>query len=54
MSDSKSVAPATKPVSRRKFLTGAAGAAGAAAAGFPMISVAQSPIVLKMQARTRA
>ncbi len=38
-----------KVVSRRKFLTGAAGAAGAAAVGFPMISVAQSPIVLKMQ-----
>jgi TRAP-type mannitol/chloroaromatic compound transport system substrate-binding protein len=34
---------------RRKFLSGAAGAAGAAAIGFPMISVAQSPIVLKMQ-----
>jgi len=39
-----------KPVTRRKFLTGAAGTAGAAAiTGFPMISVAQSPIVLKMQ-----
>ena len=36
--------------SRRKFLTGAAaGTAGAALAGFPMISVAQSPIVFKMQ-----
>jgi TRAP-type mannitol/chloroaromatic compound transport system substrate-binding protein len=36
--------------SRRKFLTGAAAATtGAAIAGFPMISVAQSPIVLKMQ-----
>ncbi len=33
---------------RRKFLTGAA-AAGAAAMTAPMISVAQSPIVLKMQ-----
>ncbi len=43
--------PATeaKKVTRRKFLTGAAGATGAAAVGFPMISVAQSPIVLKMQ-----
>jgi TRAP-type mannitol/chloroaromatic compound transport system substrate-binding protein len=36
--------------SRRKFLTGATVAAtGAAITGFPMISVAQSPIVLKMQ-----
>src|SRR5687768_10152784 len=35
---------------RRKFLTGAAAATtGAAIAGFPMISVAQSPVVLKMQ-----
>jgi len=36
--------------SRRKFLKAASGAAaGAATLGFPMISVAQSPIVLKMQ-----
>ena len=36
--------------SRRRFIgRAAAGAAGAAAAGFPMISVAQSPIVIKMQ-----
>jgi len=36
--------------SRRKFLTGAtAAAAGTAITGFPMISVAQSPVVLKMQ-----
>ena len=36
--------------SRRKFLTGAGAAtAGAAITGFPMISVAQSPVVLKMQ-----
>jgi TRAP-type mannitol/chloroaromatic compound transport system substrate-binding protein len=36
--------------SRRKFLTGAAAATtGAAIAAFPMISVAQSPVVLKMQ-----
>ena len=40
---------APKAVTRRKFLTGAAGATGAAIAGFPMIAVAQSPIVLKMQ-----
>ena len=41
----------TKPsASRRKFLTGAAAAtSGAAITGFPMISVAQSPVVLKMQ-----
>jgi len=38
--------PAT---TRRKFLTGAAAATGAAITGFPMISVAQSPIVIKMQ-----
>jgi len=44
--------PAEKssPPSRRKFLgTAAAGATGAAITSFPMISVAQSPIVLKMQ-----
>ena len=41
----------TKPLSRRKFLTGAATAtAGAATLGFPMIAKAQTPpIVLKMQ-----
>jgi len=39
-----------KVPSRRKFLTGAAAVtAGAGAIGFPMISVAQSPIVIKMQ-----
>ena len=43
------VASEAPKVNRRKFLAGAAGAAGAAVAGFPMISVAQSPIVLKMQ-----
>ena len=43
------VAPEATKANRRKFLTGAAGAAGAAITGFPMISVAQSPIVLKMQ-----
>ena len=47
----KKNAQATPDVSsRRKFLTGAAAATtGAASAGFPMISVAQSPIVIKMQ-----
>jgi TRAP-type mannitol/chloroaromatic compound transport system substrate-binding protein len=41
----------SKPgTTRRKFLTGAAAATtGAAITGFPMISVAQSPVVLKMQ-----
>ena len=43
------VAPAPAKTNRRKFLTGAAGAAGAAITGFPMISVAQAPIVVKMQ-----
>jgi TRAP-type mannitol/chloroaromatic compound transport system substrate-binding protein len=39
-----------KPLARRKFIgTAAAGATGAAIAGFPMISVAQSPVVFKMQ-----
>ncbi len=45
----QAVTPDAKKVNRRKFLTGAAAATGAAAVGFPMISVAQSPIVLKMQ-----
>ena len=47
----KAPQPAEKEIaSRRKFLTGAAAATtGAAIAGFPMVSVAQSPIVLKMQ-----
>ena len=44
------VKPAQASPARRKFLTGAAAATtGAAIAGFPMISVAQSPIVIKMQ-----
>lgn len=51
MPESKETSQKTEPqASRRKFLTGAAvGTAGAAIAGFPMISVAQSPIVFKMQ-----
>jgi TRAP-type mannitol/chloroaromatic compound transport system substrate-binding protein len=41
---------APEKVSRRKFLTTAAvGTAGAAAAGFPMISSAQSPINMRWQ-----
>jgi len=43
-------APTEASPTRRKFLTGAAAVTtGAAIAGFPMISVAQSPIVIKMQ-----
>jgi TRAP-type mannitol/chloroaromatic compound transport system substrate-binding protein len=43
-------APEQPSATRRKFLTGAAAATtGAAITGFPMISVAQAPIVLKMQ-----
>ena len=46
--DSKT--PPTEPLTRRKFLSGAAvGTAGAVAAGFPMISVAQSPITMRWQ-----
>jgi TRAP-type mannitol/chloroaromatic compound transport system substrate-binding protein len=45
----KPAVAAPKAVTRRKFLTGTAVATGAAITGFPMISVAQSPIVLKMQ-----
>ncbi|MBI5109599.1 MAG: TRAP transporter substrate-binding protein [Rhodocyclales bacterium] len=45
MSDTKQTQP-----SRRKFLAAAAtGTAGAVAAGFPMISVAQSPITMRWQ-----
>lgn len=41
---------ASPKVSRRKFLTTAAtGTTGAAIAGFPMIAVAESSIVPKMQ-----
>lgn len=54
MSDSKTPAPTTAgtepQASRRRFFGKAATAAVAAPlAGFPMISVAQSPVVLKMQ-----
>jgi TRAP-type mannitol/chloroaromatic compound transport system substrate-binding protein len=46
----KAQAPAQPAASRRKFLAGAAAATtGAAITAFPMISVAQSPVVLKMQ-----
>jgi len=42
--------PAEKKLSRRSFLSkAAAGTAGAAALGFPMISVAQSPISMRWQ-----
>ncbi|MBL0142964.1 MAG: twin-arginine translocation signal domain-containing protein [Betaproteobacteria bacterium] len=49
MTDKTPVAKPAAPITRRKFLTGATVATGAAITGFPMISVAQSPIVLKMQ-----
>jgi TRAP-type mannitol/chloroaromatic compound transport system substrate-binding protein len=51
MQDDKTHVAPTAPAktSRRKFLTGAAAAAGAAAVSAPMISVAQSPVVIKMQ-----
>jgi TRAP-type mannitol/chloroaromatic compound transport system substrate-binding protein len=40
----------SKPLSRRKFLTGAAAAtAGAATLGFPMIAKAQGPIAMRWQ-----
>jgi TRAP-type mannitol/chloroaromatic compound transport system substrate-binding protein len=43
-------APEQPSATRRKFLTGAAAATtGAAITGFPMFSVAQTPIVIKMQ-----
>ena len=46
----KPVAQDAAKASRRKFLKGAAAVGtGAAITGFPMISVAQSPIVIKMQ-----
>ena len=42
--------PEEKKLSRRSFLSkAAAGTAGAAALGFPMISVAQSPITMRWQ-----
>mgnify|MGYP003484425392 CR=1 FL=1 len=42
--------PATPQPARRRFLGAAAsGAVGAAAMTAPMISVAQSPIMMKMQ-----
>ena len=48
--DQKSNPQAKPAASRRKFLTGAAAATtGAAIAGFPMISVAQTPISMRWQ-----
>jgi TRAP-type mannitol/chloroaromatic compound transport system substrate-binding protein len=48
--DQKKIPQAKPAASRRKFLTGAAAATtGAAIAGFPMISVAQSPISMRWQ-----
>jgi len=40
---------ATREASRRKFLTGAAAAAGATTLGFPMIAKAQGPITMRWQ-----
>jgi TRAP-type mannitol/chloroaromatic compound transport system substrate-binding protein len=49
MTDPTTATPAAQPA-RRKFLgSAAAGAVGVAAMAAPMISVAQSPIVIKMQ-----
>lgn len=45
----QAVAPEAQPARRRFLSKAAAGVAGAAALSAPMISVAQSPIVLKMQ-----
>jgi TRAP-type mannitol/chloroaromatic compound transport system substrate-binding protein len=46
----KAMQPAPSQLTRRKFLTtAAAGATGAAVAGFPMIAVAQSPISMRWQ-----
>src|SRR5882762_5219227 len=48
--DLKKNTQAKPDVSRRKFISGAAAATtGAAIAGFPMISVAQSPITMRWQ-----
>jgi TRAP-type mannitol/chloroaromatic compound transport system substrate-binding protein len=50
MTDKTPVAkPATQTTSRRKFLAGAAGAAGASALAFPMIAKAQGPITMRWQ-----
>ncbi|MEZ0308019.1 MAG: C4-dicarboxylate ABC transporter, partial [Ramlibacter sp.] len=51
MSETKSAGAAMQqPPARRRFLRAAvAGAAGAGALTAPMVSIAQSPIVLKMQ-----
>jgi TRAP-type mannitol/chloroaromatic compound transport system substrate-binding protein len=49
ISSGQQATPTKTGSTRRKFLAGAAAGAGAAVTGFPMISVAQSPIVLKMQ-----
>jgi TRAP-type mannitol/chloroaromatic compound transport system substrate-binding protein len=49
MTDETPVAPKAANPSRRRFIAGGAAAAGTAAAAFPMISVAQSPITLRFQ-----
>ena len=45
----ETVTEAPKQKNRRRFLTAAAAGTGAAITGFPMIAVAQSPVVFKMQ-----
>jgi TRAP-type mannitol/chloroaromatic compound transport system substrate-binding protein len=48
--DVKNATPGKPALSRRKFLSGAAAATtGAAIAGFPMISIAQTPITMRWQ-----
>jgi TRAP-type mannitol/chloroaromatic compound transport system substrate-binding protein len=50
MSNQQEQSKQDKPkAARRKFLTGAAAATGAATLGFPMIAKSQSPVVFKMQ-----
>jgi TRAP-type mannitol/chloroaromatic compound transport system substrate-binding protein len=47
--DSKYASPADVKTSRRKFLAGAAATTGAAITGFPLFSVAQTPISMRWQ-----
>jgi len=47
--ETPAVADQAPQKSRRRFLAGAAASVGGAIAGFPMISVPASPVVLKMQ-----
>jgi TRAP-type mannitol/chloroaromatic compound transport system substrate-binding protein len=49
MTDKTTVAKDATTTTRRRFLAGAAGAAGATALGFPMIVKAQGPITMRWQ-----